>query len=1290
MAHTSSGVDTVVEELSRLDIQSGFPEVLQQELGFLISFMAHLYDCEESENEIHLHNGIVALDVLLKEVGLINELGNIRGIEDWDSNLAYLKADVLDFVKDQIVVLWRKLSVLRTLVDFSAKTCTDHQNLQEFLHFVKDLVDNTSFLSRFFLLKGKEPWPKDWKLSILINLTSFRVGEVVINLVDVLLPKGSVDPLKERTEILEEGLIYIISFFIDPGQEDVANAGDGFFVRIDAVIPEVLLNFYNSITLCIYCISYGNINQLSTNGETESQEDCIWKHQIKLILEELISLKPFLETILELKKERRDLEALWKQIIDTIFLAEHVISSFLIIDDPIWYDMLRLSDVKETIKIIHIEVKKYMDQLHKAEMSSDVTSSSRVSMRQANPASLKNVVVGRGNEVKGMIDSIEEQKMYKPRQLYFDILTDVIGDDAHQSYSARTDDDLAETLRKKLKQQRYLIVLDDIWSIDTWNSLKDSFPDDGQGSRIVFTSRIHDMVSQTKPNCSPYPLCSLSDEESWELLRGKLFHDPTSPLDHWRVHIHHRYWTDPLIERESPNDDETLAGFQERQKRNRNDRQSKRKKTSTKPTSHGGLRFPLYPLFGEIVQYYQIPLARFIPNLISAVLKFTRIRELRKVEPLLLVWRYFFKVCVPSTKDKDWYNVKRNPTSGAKQIVELFDSSPMWKPNYLFVQAPEEFCVTWDHRESREMGVIADVWSKSDKARIEHHRDDITALESFENYLYWTKVMSSSKNTIGLFGDARIFDIKNSDDEESSTQVSRNRKLRRLVKASKAGTKLKKKKKKQQTPAAEKEALIEEVTPVEEDRPVEAIILMRKKKLREEISSLELEKGFLEHEKAINEEAKKKEQLIQAAKEEELARAQAMHIDLKAKLKEYGETHIPKVGLQAWVTAFWNRMLPTGGMANVMNGLLRLSTEQIPLFEPLCDAIPRMGSPSEITAFKGDASTVLPAEPWEEMRVPELDRDFIGIELASDRDSLEEVEEEEKEGQEQEVEEDPVGEEEEHPTGNPVEEASGSLPNVPPNPNTEPYYVHTVHLLILEAEEIKQFPMYAMISSALRKFGNVHNTSIVGAIEKEFADAVQVYNVQVHSHLVRHFKQKEEEWRRRLHQYDLDFQDSLILEANISDEIKKLKDENARLRKREKITVSPWFLEKFNLLALVEKQIEVWTECFIAAIKLLKRRTKEAEFYSKQVAVLQNILVDNEIALPIFDDLDPNEVAKERTTAEEFLLKIDEQDWEIEDLKDKLGHCINQLRAIGFSGVIKPSRVTTPEEKILRFKCIVL
>ncbi|CAI9115115.1 OLC1v1015951C1 [Oldenlandia corymbosa var. corymbosa] len=147
--------------------------------------------------------------------------------------------------------------------------------------------------------------------------------------------------------------------------------------------------------------------------------------------------------------------------------------------------------------------------------------------------------------------------------------------------------------------------------------------------------------------------------------------------------------------------------------------------------------------------------------------------------------------------------------------------------------------------------------------------------------------------------------------------------------------------------------------------------------------------------------------------------------------------------------------------------------------------------------------------------------------------------------------------------------------------------------------------MYAMISSILSKFGDVHNTDKVRSLEKELTDAVNALNLRAHSRLIQRFKQQEEEWKHRLHQYYLDFHASLSLEANIYEEIEMLKEENSRLRTRENIVVSPWFLEKFDTLALVESQIKVCTEHFIAAIDLLEKRTKEAEFYSRQAAVLQ-------------------------------------------------------------------------------------
>ncbi|XP_031092227.1 putative late blight resistance protein homolog R1B-16 isoform X2 [Ipomoea triloba] len=53
---------------------------------------------------------------------------------------------------------------------------------------------------------------------------------------------------------------------------------------------------------------------------------------------------------------------------------------------------------------------------------------------------------------------------------------------------------LSGSLRKHLKDQRYLIVMDDIWSTTAWDSVQRCFPDDNNGSRILLTSRLREVA----------------------------------------------------------------------------------------------------------------------------------------------------------------------------------------------------------------------------------------------------------------------------------------------------------------------------------------------------------------------------------------------------------------------------------------------------------------------------------------------------------------------------------------------------------------------------------------------------------------------------------------------------------------------------------------------------------------------------------------------------------------------------------------------------------------------------
>ncbi|XP_027166233.1 putative late blight resistance protein homolog R1A-3 [Coffea eugenioides] len=85
--------------------------------------------------------------------------------------------------------------------------------------------------------------------------------------------------------------------------------------------------------------------------------------------------------------------------------------------------------------------------------------------------------------------------------------------------------DLLEKLRQRLLKNRYLVVFDDVWDIEVWNELRTAFPNDKNGSRIIFTSRFSNVASDSKVQYGgePHYLHPLSEKESFELLQKKVF-----------------------------------------------------------------------------------------------------------------------------------------------------------------------------------------------------------------------------------------------------------------------------------------------------------------------------------------------------------------------------------------------------------------------------------------------------------------------------------------------------------------------------------------------------------------------------------------------------------------------------------------------------------------------------------------------------------------------------------------------------------------------------------------------
>lgn len=86
-----------------------------------------------------------------------------------------------------------------------------------------------------------------------------------------------------------------------------------------------------------------------------------------------------------------------------------------------------------------------------------------------------------------------------------------------------SDDQLKLHVYQNLKGRRYLIVIDDIWDAAAWDDMKTVFPDDNMGSRIILTTRIVDVAAYTGYSDHLHHMSLLSDDESWILLRAKIF-----------------------------------------------------------------------------------------------------------------------------------------------------------------------------------------------------------------------------------------------------------------------------------------------------------------------------------------------------------------------------------------------------------------------------------------------------------------------------------------------------------------------------------------------------------------------------------------------------------------------------------------------------------------------------------------------------------------------------------------------------------------------------------------------
>ncbi|KAL8466264.1 hypothetical protein ACS0TY_035396 [Phlomoides rotata] len=103
-----------------------------------------------------------------------------------------------------------------------------------------------------------------------------------------------------------------------------------------------------------------------------------------------------------------------------------------------------------------------------------------------------------------------------------DILKEILSQFNKVGGGDSTENELGEIIYKHLSGLRYLIIMDDMWSIEVCDRVKFFFPNNNNGSRIMITTRLSNLAFQLA-NSYGFQMKFLDEDRSWNIFLEIVF-----------------------------------------------------------------------------------------------------------------------------------------------------------------------------------------------------------------------------------------------------------------------------------------------------------------------------------------------------------------------------------------------------------------------------------------------------------------------------------------------------------------------------------------------------------------------------------------------------------------------------------------------------------------------------------------------------------------------------------------------------------------------------------------------